>query len=110
MDFDSIAFDGVCDVCKEETKVVSLCSSFGAVSHSYCQKCCILGLEPYDEMVAYIANAGEYPNDINKIYIEEVRHILSHLGISEERFASDVKKYIIDEQLAIKELMKNGKF
>jgi len=95
--FNDVAVDGVCDVCGKEGKVAVLCSAFGPISFAYCQTCAELGLEPYNQMVEYIASAGEYPKDINSIYINEVKYILEHLGKSEQQFAEDVKNYIMRE-------------
>lgn len=85
-----------CDVCGKETEVFVCASSMGAVSWAYCANCLKAGLEPYYSMVAYIACAGRFPDDINKEYQEHCRHILKGLGISEEQFVIDVDKAIKD--------------
>ena len=92
INFDSLAFEGKCDVCGKEGKVVSVCSTFGAFSFSYCEHCLVLGLEPYKHMVHYISCAGKYPEDISESYIEEIRRILKLLNISEEQFIRDTEE------------------
>jgi hypothetical protein len=93
---------GKCAVCGKETEVIVCCSAFGAVSYAYCNHCLINHLEPYDAMVADIACAGRFPDDINQQYQELCRHILNELGISETQFISDVDKTIkdMDEEYA----------
>ena len=97
LSFDTVAQSGICDVCGKETQVAVCCSTFGAQSFAYCQDCLVKGLEPYSAMVNYIASAGHYPDDINSIFVEEVRNILKHLGKSEEEFAKDVRDSILQE-------------
>lgn len=95
--FEDVANEGICDVCGKQTNVAVCCSTFGAHSFAYCKDCLNLGLEPYKHMVEYIASAGEYPKDINSIYVDEIKHILGHLGKSEQQFAEDVKNSIMRE-------------
>lgn len=95
--FEDVATMGKCDVCGKETEVAVCCSAFGACSFAYCKDCLEQGLEPYNQMVEYIASAGEYPKDINSLYIDEIKHILKHLGKSEQQFADDVKSSIMRE-------------
>ena len=38
--FEEMSFDGKCDVCGKETKVVAcVSSSMGAISYKYCEEC-----------------------------------------------------------------------
>jgi hypothetical protein len=86
-----------CDVCgKENTEIYVCASTMGAVSFGYCSDCLSKGLEPYDAMVAYIACAGRFPDDINEMYQRQVRRILKWLKISEEKFIEDVNKAITE--------------
>lgn len=87
-------YQGKCDVCKKETEIFTRASTMGPISWGYCIDCLKAGLEPYDGMVAYIACAGRFPDDINKGYQEHCRNILKGLGISEEQFIVDIDKAI----------------
>jgi hypothetical protein len=87
---------GKCDVCGKEAEIHVCASTFGAMSNGYCKECLQKGLEPYGVMVAYIAYAGKFPNDINVTYQNHVRNILKGLNISEEQFIADVNKSITE--------------
>lgn len=91
--FDEMSFDGKCDVCGKETRVVVCASSMGSISYTYCEDCLRKGLEPYSSMVAYISIAGKFPEDINSTYVEMVRMILKELGKTEEEFIVDMNEY-----------------
>lgn len=90
--FEEMSRNGKCDVCGEDTKVVVCASSMGAISYSYCEDCLRKGLEPYNGIIAYISCAGNFPNDINPSYVEEVRRMLRELGKTEEEFIQDCDK------------------
>lgn len=83
---------GKCDVCGKTEEIYVCASTMGAVSLGYCKYCLQKGLEPYGVVVAYIACAGHFPEDINKMYQDHVRRILNGLGVSEEQFIKDVDK------------------
>lgn len=97
MNFKAIAHSGKCDVCGKKTDVAVLSSSYGPICYAYCEDCLTKRLEPYSAMVAYISCAGEFPNDINPIYVKDVRRILKEMNISEDKFIDDVKKLISEE-------------
>lgn len=90
--FEEMSFEGKCDVCGKETKVVVCASSMGAISYKYCEDCLRKGLEPYGGMVAYISCAGRFPDDINPAYVDYVRRVLNALGKTEEEFIADCNK------------------
>jgi hypothetical protein len=92
MKFEDICSKGRCQVCNKETDVVVLSSAYGAISFAYCKDCCLKGLEPYDAIVSYISCAGHFPEDVNEMYVEDVRRILKELNISEEKFIKDCEK------------------
>ena len=94
--FAELSTHGKCAVCGKETDIVVCASSMGATSYAYCEDCLSKGLEPYDAMVSYIACAGRFPDDINSVYREHCRNILSGLNISEDQFIADVDKCIND--------------
>ena len=79
-----------CDVCGKEGEVFVASSVYGPISFAYCEECLISGREPYDTMVAYIACARHFPEDINVMYQEDVRKQLKLHGVSEEQFIKDV--------------------
>lgn len=85
---------GKCDVCGKETDVQVAASTMGGISFAYCFDCLHKDLEPYGAMVAYIACAGRFPDEINEQYQQHVRYILEGLGVSEDRFIADVDKDI----------------
>ena len=91
-EFKEYSHPGVCAVCGKKADVMVCSSTFGATSYAYCERCLSNYLEPYDAMVAYISCAGYFPDDINEQYQNLCRHILSELGISEEKFIEDVKR------------------
>lgn len=97
MEFKDISIPGKCDICGKEADVAVCCSVFGAFSYAHCEDCLKNGLEPYEVMVNYIANAGRFPDDINEVYQKICRDILRKLDISEEQFVADVNKAIDDE-------------
>ena len=81
-----------CEVCGSPDVVGVASCGFGPISTAYCANCADKGLAPYRIMVAYISCAGEYPDDINEYYVNEVRRILKELGRTEEEFTADVHK------------------
>ena len=83
-----------CDVCGKESETFVACSAYGAISYAYCKECLANGREPYNAIVAYISCAGHFPDDINKVYQEDVRRQLKLHGISEEQFIKDVDNAI----------------
>lgn len=90
MSFKDYCYDGKCDVCGTETKVVAHASTMGSITCEYCEECHNKVLEPYDIMVTYISCAGRFPDDINENYRNLCRNILKELNISEEQFIKDV--------------------
>lgn len=52
------------------------------------------GLEPYGGVVAYIACAGRFPEEINEVYRADVRRMLPLWGKTEEEFIRDVDEMI----------------
>ena len=102
MIFEKYARPGKCEVCGKETDIVVVASSMGAMSCAYCKDCLEAGAEPYDVMVAYIACAGRFPDDINEQYREMVRANLAYLDKTEEQFIEDVDRTIrkTDEEYA----------
>jgi hypothetical protein len=94
-----------CDVCgKEADEVVVVSSIFGPFSVACCPDCIASAKERYKDMVAYIACAGHFPNDINKEYQQEVRRQLELHGISEEQFINDVDDYLRMEEEFFKQM------
>jgi hypothetical protein len=91
MKFEDICHKGRCEVCNKETDVVVYASLLGAVSYAYCKDCATKGLEPYGSMVAYIACAGKFPEEIHSAYVGQIRYILNELGKTEEEFIADVE-------------------
>ena len=79
-----------CNVCGKEGEVIIGCSAYGPISYAYCQECWTSGREPYRTLVAYIASAGHFPEDINEMYQADVRIQLKLHGVSEEQFIKDV--------------------
>lgn len=83
-----------CEVCgKRNISFVTCTSKFGPMSLYYCKDCFNKGKEPYDVVVAYIACAGHFPDDINEDYQKEVRRQLVLHNISEEQFIKDVDEF-----------------
>lgn len=81
-----------CEVCNREVvdlKVVS--SIFGPISFGCCTECLANAKEPYNLVVSYIAQAGNYPEDLTSAYIKEVRRQLILHNKSEEQFIKDVE-------------------
>ena len=62
-----MAFELRCNVCGKPARVVAA-SAYGATSYAFCDDCLEKGLEPYSAVVAYIACAGHFPEDINETY------------------------------------------
>ena len=58
-----MAFELRCNVCGKPARVVAA-SAYGATSYAFCDECLEKGLEPYSAVVAYIACAGHFPEDI----------------------------------------------
>ena len=83
-----------CDVCGKESKIFVACSAYGPISFAYCEDCASNGREPYSAIVAYIACAGHFPEDINEAYQKDVRRQLVLHGVSEEQFIQDVEDCI----------------
>lgn len=83
-----------CDVCGKRTAVAVCCGGYGAISYAYCDDCLAKGLEPYGGVVAYIACAGRFPEDINETYRADVRRMLPLWGKTEEEFIRDVDAMI----------------
>ena len=61
-------------------------SAYGATSYAFCDDCLEKGLEPYSAVVAYIACAGHFPEDINETYRGDVRRMLPLWGKTEAEF------------------------
>ena len=85
--------DLVCDVCGKPARIVAA-SAYGPISYAFCDECLKKGLEPYKGVVAYIACAGHFPDDINEEYRADVRRMLPLWGKTEEEFIKDVEKVI----------------
>lgn len=85
--------DLVCDVCGKPARIVAA-SAYGPISYAFCDDCLEKGLEPYKGVVAYIACAGHFPDDINEEYRADVRRMLPLWGKTEEEFIKDVEKVI----------------
>jgi hypothetical protein len=82
---------GNCAVCgKPDAKGYVVASAFGPCSNAICLDCLIQGKEVYEQMVAYIAIAGRWPDDVNEFYQREVRRQLKLHNKTEEEFAKDV--------------------
>ncbi len=85
----------ICDVCGKINSEYVVCGSkFGPMSFCYCSDCFKEGKEPYDTIVAYIACAGHFPEDINEEYQKEVRRQLVLHNKTEEEFIKDVDNFI----------------
>jgi len=100
MAFKDHSRQGICDVCEKETEVVVCSSRYGPLSNAYCEACFDRGYQPYGDLVAYIACAGGFPNEISEAYVTDVRRILRWLNIPESKFAEDVDR-AIEEMLEI---------
>jgi hypothetical protein len=84
-----------CDVCgKTNVEGYVVASSFGPCSNAVCLECLVSGKESYHEMVAYISEAGHWPNDINETYQRFVRRQLELHNKTEEQFKEDVERMI----------------
>lgn len=79
-----------CDVCGKDAECIVAASAFGPISFDYCDECLQQGKEPYRAIVAYIACAGHFPDDINETYQKEVSRQLKLHNVSEEDFIRDV--------------------
>ena len=82
-----------CDVCGNPARTVAA-SAYGPISYAFCDDCLGKGLEPYKGVVAYIACAGHFPDDINEEYRADIRRMLPLWGKTEEEFIKDVEKVI----------------
>lgn len=82
-----------CDVCGNPARTVAA-SAYGPISYAFCDECLKKGLEPYKGVVAYIACAGHFPDDINEEYRADIRRMLPLWGKTEEEFIKDVEKVI----------------
>ncbi len=80
----------VCDVCGRQVPVRVACSAYGPISFGYCEDCLSKNLEPYSAVVAYIACAGRFPDEINEAYQHDVRRMLPLWNKTEEEFIRDV--------------------
>ena len=74
-----------CNVCGKPARVVAA-SAYGATSYAFCDDCLAKGLEPYSGVVAYIACAGRFPEDINEASVGKDRS-----GIHPRRRRNDSK-------------------
>lgn len=83
-----------CDICGKEANCTVAASAFGPISFDYCDECLHRGKEPYRAVVAYIACAGHFPDDINELYQDAVRRQLKLHNVSEEDFINDVEESI----------------
>jgi hypothetical protein len=91
----NINLKNTCEVCgKMNTDFVTCASKFGPISFCYCSDCFHAGKEPYDIIVANIACAGHFPDDINYFHQNEVRKQLKLHNVSEEQFIKDVDDFI----------------
>lgn len=82
-----------CNVCGKPARVVAA-SAYGATSYAFCNDCLAKGLEPYSGVVAYIACAGHFPEEINDTYRADVRRMLPLWGKTEAEFIRDVDAMI----------------
>ena len=84
-----------CEACgAENTKGLVACSLFGSYSGSWCENCLTEGRDSYSQMISYIAAAGRWPDDINKVYQQEVRRQLKLHNKTEEEFKRDIDDLI----------------
>ena len=91
----NINLKNTCEVCGKMNSEYVVCGSkFGPMSFCYCSDCFKEGKEPYDAIVAYIACAGHFPEDINEEYQKEVRRQLVLHNKTEEEFIKDVDGFI----------------
>lgn len=81
---------GKCDVCGKETKTFVACSSCGAVSFAYCEKCLDDGLEPYGALVGMDLYFDEISEDFRQ---QILLPSLKFHGKTQEEFDADVKKF-----------------
>jgi hypothetical protein len=89
-----------CAACgAKNTEGFVVCSGFGAFSDAICLSCISEGREPYQQVVNYIADAGPWPDGINKDYQEEVIRQLKLHNKTEAEFAADVENAIAFERL-----------
>ena len=92
-----------CDVCNNHPIKYTAASIFGAFTIGLCEACFNSRKEPYSLMVSYIGCAGRFPDDINDVYIAEVRRQLKLHGKTEEQFIKDVDDYNKDLIEAMKD-------
>lgn len=88
-----MSLESRCDVCGKPAQAVAA-SAYGATSYAFCGGCLANGLEPYGGVVAYIACAGRFPEEINEVYRADVRRMLPLWGKTEEEFIRDVDEMI----------------
>lgn len=93
-----------CRGCRKAEGFIVVGSCFGNISFALCDKCLREGREDYRNMVNYIANAGQWPDDINEAYQIEVRRQLKLHGVPEEVFKFDVDRAIAEEMALMKEM------
>jgi hypothetical protein len=84
-----------------DTEGFVVCSGFGPFSFPLCLSCISEGREVYRQVVDYIADAGQWPDDINADYQEEVRRQLRLHNKTEEEFAADVENAIAFERAMV---------
>jgi hypothetical protein len=85
-----------CEVCGKPAQNV-YASKYGPCTLSYCEDCMNNKLEPYWIVVAYIACAGHFPEDINEWYQKDVRRMLAIWEKSEDEFIQDVENALEDQ-------------
>lgn len=86
-----------CDVCGKIDEVYVAASACGATSFAYCKECLESGAEPWGALVFYISCGGIYPNDISQEYQEIVRNTCRRLGRTEDEFAKDVLRKVLED-------------
>lgn len=99
-----------CDVCNNYPTKYTACSIFGAFTISLCEACYSSQKEPYSLMVSSIGCSGRFPDDINDVYIAEVRRQLKLHGKTEEQFIKDVDDYNRDLMEAMKSVLESKRY
>lgn len=79
-----------CAVCGRDGETFVACSMCGGITLRYCHDCLLAGVEPWDELVNYIAICGNYPEDIDNVFCDIVRDTCERLGKTEDDFIKDV--------------------
>ena len=77
-----------CEVCGEETEVIVVCSTCGAISSAYCHRCLENGYEPYDNLVGMGLTSDEICDDFKQ---EILLPSLKFLGKTLQQFDKDVQ-------------------